>query len=403
MTDICLILEGTYPYKTGGVATWTDGLIRGLPELTFSVAHLYYGHKPEHAKFGIPVNLKTVSVISLNDSHKTVTMQNLVDMLPEARLYHALSTGIAGLLGTEAKLRKHLPFVLTEHGIYWHEIALGVDELECGFKIVKKEEGDLLLGRTWDDWSHTFRDLARHAYETADVITTVCAFNQTLQQSLGALPSRSLLVANGTVLPVNGNGKLRNHRKQSPARVALVARVSPIKDIKTFLRACSIVQARIPDAEFFVIGPTDHDLRYTQECMELANELGLRTIVFTGEANVEDFYPKIDVAVLTSVSEAQPLVVLEAFAHSIPVVTTDVGGLPELVLGAEPTDSPAGILCPVSSPEKIAEGILRLWNDDVLYAEYAQAGRARVQSSFSAEAVVSSYRGIYRKLLGTKG
>ncbi len=400
MADICLILEGTYPYRTGGVATWTDNLVRGLPEFTFSVAHLYYGQEPAQTKFLFPQNLVSVQCISLNDSRTSVTMQSLVDMLPEARLVHSLSTGIAGMLGTESKLRKKLPFVLTEHGIYWHEVELGVDELECGFKIVKTEHGELLLGKTWADWNSSFRDLARRAYGSADVVTTVCSFNQSLQQSLGAPASKSFIIPNGASIPSNHNGRSRLHESKTYPRIALVARVSRIKDVKTFLRACSIVQQDLPNAEFIIVGPTDHDERYADECKELADELLLRRVMFTGEATVEQFYPSIDIAVLTSVSEAQPLVILEAFAHAIPVVTTDVGGLPELVMGNGPSKLPAGILCPVADPKSIAEGIVRLCSDGALYRKCAQTALARVTSDYSAEAVIRSYRTIYQKLLG---
>lgn len=399
MTDICLILEGTYPYRTGGVATWTDSLVHGLPEFSFSVAHLFYGPRPDRPKFPIPQNVSEIASISLNDSSTPVTVQGLVDILPEARLYHSLSTGFAGWLGTEAKRRKGLPFVLTEHGIYWREVALGVDELECGFKIVETEEGEFLLGRTWKDWSQTFRELARRAYESADVITTVCSFNQALQRLLGAPQSRSFVIPNGTAIPPNGNGESRRRELTTRPRIALVGRVTPIKDVKTFLRACSIVEQQIPDAEFLVIGPTDLDPEYTRACADLAEELHLRRVIFTGEVDVERFFPSIDIIVLTSVSEAQPLVILEAYAHSIPVVTTDVGGLPELVLGNDPSDEPAGILCPVANPERIAGGMLRLCGDGALYRKYAQTGLARVKSRHAAETVANAYRSIYHRLL----
>jgi len=399
MTDICLILEGTYPYRTGGVATWTDRLLRGLPDYSFSVAHLYYGPKPESAKFSAPSNLNEVAEISLNNSRTSVTMQSLVESLPEARLYHALSTGIAGMLGTEVKLRKGLPFVLTEHGIYWHEVELGVDELECGFKIVETEEGALLLGRTWEDWNHTFRDLARRAYASADRITTVCAFNQSLQFSLGAPASRSCVIPNGTPAPRNGvHGSGKRETKVKP-HIALVARVTPIKDVKTFLRACSIVQDQIPNAEFFVIGPTDHDQPYARECIHLAEELQLRSMTFTGEADVEEFYPTTDIVVLTSISEAQPLVILEAFAHGIPVVTTDVGGLPELVSANGSQRTPAGIICPTANPKRIADGIIQLCRDDALYRECAEAGLDRVKNLYSTQRLVRSYGAIYQEFL----
>lgn len=287
MTDVCLILEGTYPYKTGGVTTWTSMLVNGLPHVTFSVAHLYYGQKPTLSKVPIPPNLRTIALISLNEMESAVSMSELVDLLPEARLYHSLSTGFAGLLGTEMKRRSGLPFVLTEHGVYWHEVSLGADELECGFKIVKTENGELHLGRTWEAWHRTFQDLARQTYASADVITTVCSFNQSLQRSLGAPEAKMQVIPNAVEVSRNGVHASTPNKAHARKRIALVGRVTPIKDVRTFIRACALVRERIPDAEFFVIGPTDHDTRYTAECMELAESLHLSALVFKiGRAHV---------------------------------------------------------------------------------------------------------------------
>lgn len=399
MTDVCLILEGTYPYKTGGVTTWISTLVNDLPEITFSVAHVYSGQKPSLPKVPTPQNVRTIVLIPLNEMESAVSMSELVDLLPKARLYHALSTGFAGLLGTEMKRRSGLPFVLTEHGIYWHEVSLGADELECGFKIVRTENGELQLGCTWEAWHRTFQDFARQAYASADVITTVCSFNQSLQRSLGALETKMQVISNGVDVSRNGvHASIRN-RANARKRIALVGRVTPIKDVRTFIRACALVKERIPDAEFLVIGPTDHDSPYTVGCMELADSLHLNSLVFTGEADMEKQYPAIDIVVLTSISEAQPYAVLESFAHGIPVVVTDVGGCPELVNGNGSSHGPAGTLCPVGDHLRIAEAIIELSTNHALYQQYAQAGVKRAKDLYAKETVVASYKRIYERFL----
>jgi polysaccharide biosynthesis protein PelF len=396
MTDVCLILEGTYPYKTGGVTTWIRALLEGLPELSFSVAHLYYGPKPSRMMVPIPANLTEITLIALNEQERAVSMDGLVGLLPEARVYHALSTGFAGLLGTEIKEQRGMPFILTEHGIYWHEISLGVDELECGFKIVKTERGDLSLGLTWEQWHQTFRDLARRAYAAADVITTVCAHNQSLQLSLGAPAEKSQIIPNGVVVQRNGQTL---KRKKSGIRIALVGRVTPIKDVKTFIRSCALVKEQIPAAEFLIIGPTDHDPSYTAECRELAADLHLDSLTFTGEVDMETQYPAIDIMVLASVSEAQPYAVLESFAHGIPVVVTDVGGCSELVNGNGSSGAAAGILCPVGDHHRIADAVRELATSRSLYDRCAEEGLKRAKGSYSQEAVIASYRRIYERSL----
>lgn len=397
MTDVCLILEGTYPYKTGGVTTWIRSLVRGLPEVSFSVAHLYYGSKPTLPAVEIPENVREIVLISLNESTHPVSMAGLVDLVPAAKVYHALSTGFAGLLGTEIKRKRGAPFVLTEHGIYWHEVALGLDELECGFKIVETDDGALSLGLTWETWSETFRGLARQAYGAADVITTVCAFNQSLQRSLGARPEKLRVIPNGVSLPRTNGRPLEKQTRGVRKRIALVGRVTPIKDIKTFIRSCALVRKRLPDAEFLILGPDDHDNAYAAECAELAGNLGLDSLRFTGEVNMEDHYPAIDIVVLTSLSEAQPYAVLESFAHGIPVVVTDVGGCPELVHRNSHPGGSAGIVCPVGNHEKIAEAIIELATNETLYRECAAEGSRRVGELYSQESVIASYKRIYER------
>lgn len=403
MTDVCLILEGTYPYKTGGVTTWIRSLVGGLPDVSFSVAHLYYGSRPVLPAVEIPANVHEVALISLNEPTYPVSMAGLVDLVPAARVYHALSTGFAGLLGTELKRTKATPFILTEHGIYWHEVALGLDELECGFKIVELDNGSLNLGLTWETWSETFRSLAREAYGTADVITTVCAFNQSLQRSLGALTEKLQVIPNGVPLSRTNGRPAGSIKWSARKRIALVGRVTPIKDIKTFIRSCAVVREQIPDAEFLILGPDDHDTAYTAECIDLARELGLDSLRFTGEVTMEDHYPSIDIVVLTSVSEAQPYAVLESFAHGIPVVVTDVGGCPELVQQNGDAGRCAGIVCPVGNHQLIAEAIVELATDEELYRRSAGEGFRRAREVYSQESVIASYRHIYERALNGGG
>ncbi|HTY39270.1 MAG TPA: GT4 family glycosyltransferase PelF [Bacteroidota bacterium] len=399
MTDVCLILEGTYPFRVGGVTTWVDTLVKGLPDLSFSIAHLYYGEQPTRHVVGLPPNVKALSLVSLNEMGVDVLMSDLVGKLPEARLYHALSTGFAGLLGTEMKNRMGKPFILTEHGIYWHEVSLGADELECGFKVVKTDGGELQFGRTWETWYQAFQDFAKSAYTAADTITTVCSHNKTLQQSLGAAGSKIEVIPNGVRIPDNGVTVKAKERRDGHKVIALVGRVTAIKDVKTFIRACALVQERLPEAEFLVVGPMDHDPAYVAECKELTRELGLRSLRFTGELDMCDLYPTVDLTVLTSISEAQPYAVLESFAYGIPVVVTDVGGCPELVNGGSAAESHAGIVCPVGDARSIADAIIELSTDELLYERSARGGLARARSYYSTDRVIASYGRIYSQLL----
>jgi glycosyltransferase involved in cell wall biosynthesis len=153
------------------------------------------------------------------------------------------------------------------------------------------------------------------------------------------------------------------------------------------------------DAEFLVLGPTDHDKVYTSECMSLAQSLGLDSMVFAGEVAMDEQYPEIDLVVLTSLSEALPFAVLEAFAHGIPAVVTDVGGCRELVSSNGHPERVAGTVCPVGNHARIADAIVELCSDPFFYRQCAEEGVRRVREIYSEDSVMDSYREIYARVL----
>ena len=116
----------------------------------------------------------------------------------------------------------------------------------------------------------------------------------------------------------------------------------PIKDLITFIRACDEA-LRSVELDVRVIGPMDEDGGYASRCRDLVARLG-RTdqIRFLGPMPPAKIYPDLDVVVLTSFSEGQPLVILEAYACGVPVIATDVGACREMVEGRTPADRAIG-------------------------------------------------------------
>ena len=125
--------------------------------------------------------------------------------------------------------------------------------------------------------------------------------------------------------------------------VGLIGRVVPIKDVKTFLRAMRGVISAMPQAEGWIVGPEEEDPEYVSECRSLMASLGLEGKVhFLGFQRIQDILPKLGLMVLTSISEAQPLVILEAWAAGTPVVSSDVGSCRELIEGGSAEDRDLG-------------------------------------------------------------
>jgi glycosyltransferase involved in cell wall biosynthesis len=129
--------------------------------------------------------------------------------------------------------------------------------------------------------------------------------------------------------------------------------------------------------------------------------LGVAELVhFTGQANVSDYYKTLDVLVLTSLSEAQPLVILEASCAGVPVVSTDVGACSELLNGGTPEDKAlgrSGLLTPIASPAETASAVILLASDPDLREQLARAGRERVRRFYRQEAMYAAYRELYRQ------
>src|SRR3981081_1163469 len=94
MTDVSLIVEGSYPYVTGGVSAWTQQLIEGLPDVSFSVVHL---GEPGTARYARPPNL-----VEIRNVPAAPEPGQAAGELPEAAVYHALATGSAGAAAARA-------------------------------------------------------------------------------------------------------------------------------------------------------------------------------------------------------------------------------------------------------------------------------------------------------------
>ncbi len=125
-------------------------------------------------------------------------------------------------------------------------------------------------------------------------------------------------------------------------------------------------------------------------------------VEFTGRVDVKEIYPRIDVLVLTSISEGLPLVVLEAAAAGLPVVATDVGACRELLEGRLPADralGPSGFVTGLADPGATAQAILSLARDAGLRDEMGRAAQARVRAYYQEADLIRSYREIYAALM----
>jgi glycosyltransferase involved in cell wall biosynthesis len=325
--------------------------------------------------------------------------------VPEAKVYHTVSTGWAGLVAAMARARTRRPLLLTEHGIYSAERRMEIDQADW---ITVQRQAPLTLragpGFFKELWSRLFYRLARLTYADADLIVTIFEGNRAAQIQDGADPARTLVVPNGVDVAAFGD-IAPGPRAPGVFTVGFVGRIVPIKDVRTFLRAFRTVAEALPGARARLVGPDDEDEEYAADCRTLAATLGIADrIAFTGRADVREHYPDIDLMVLTSLSEGLPLVMLEAYAAGIPVVASDVGACRELIVGRDAADKalgPSGLVTGIADPSATADAIMTLARDPGLRREMGEAGRARARRYYDEADLVRSYRDIYARLLNS--
>jgi polysaccharide biosynthesis protein PelF len=163
------------------------------------------------------------------------------------------------------------------------------------------------------------------------------------------------------------------------------------------------VISALPDAEGWVIGGSDEDPTYAQECEALARSMGIADkLRFLGHQNVQEILPKLGVLMLTSISEAQPLAILEAFAAGVPCIATDVGACREQIEGGISEDralGQAGRVVPFADAEALAKAAIELLSSPDTWRACQAAGIARVERHYSQSAMLDAYRSVYLSAL----
>lgn len=480
--DVCLLLEGTYPYVSGGVSTWVNDLIRAQPHLRFHCAALLADKRARDFKYPIAENVvglshvflqqpplgpkrarglrrlfheieppllaiqsrgaiddlaQILSVIGLRRRdlgaetllNSTKAWQTLVHMyeksvpdcsfldffwtwraqlgglfacvladLPRARVYHTISTGYAGLMAARAAIETGRPCFVTEHGIYTNERRIEITMADWlssnrpSALAVDHERRDLK-----DLWIDTFVSYSHCLYSMSRSIITLYEGNQAMQKRDGAPADRLRVIPNG--IDYDGYAAVARQDEGRPPTVALIGRVVPIKDIKTFIRAVAVAKREVPHLQAFILGPEDEDPAYAAECKGLVGLLGLdSTLKFMGRQKLTDWLGKIDALALTSVSEAQPLVILEGGAAGVPTVATDVGACREMIEGRSDEDprlGPGGEVTALADPAATGRALARLLVDKAWHRRCATAIKKRVELLYNKKTIDAIYREIY--------
>lgn len=458
---IGLVLEGSYPYVSGGVSSWTQTLIEAMPEVEFEIISIQPSIKRlEDMKYELPQNVTGITHLYLSDSDEKIKGKMKLDIedeqkisewlmlknpnsqalgilgkqvpsseaffsseffwrnvktayseemnggsfidyfwmwqsmylpvlrvlhqpLPKVDLVHSISTGYAGVVASYMKETQGIPFILTEHGIYSRE---------------REEE---ILQSYWipapykPRWVRFFHHLSRVSYNAADEIITLFERNREYQEWIGAPSEKTKIIANGI-----DDRHIRSSLERvenDVFQVGAIVRLVPIKDLKTMIYSAKILQERHRLFKLTIMGPLDEDEEYAEECRLLIEQNGLADYVeLVGKVNVQEWLPKFDLLLLTSISEGQPLAILEGMAAGIPWVATDVGACSELLYGrADDPFGPAGFIVPPVHPEAIADKVEWMIDYPRERMRFGKNGRERVRQYYRLQQFVDRYKAIY--------
>ena len=331
-------------------------------------------------------------------------LAEIVKSAPPAKVVHSVSTGYAGLLAAMLARRFELPYILTEHGIYTKERKIDLAQASW---ISEQKEGlsnslHAEMGYMRRMWIKFFEEIGKLSYQAADPIIALYEGNRQRQVRDGAEADRTMVIPNG--IPLDHYADALNQRPaDTPLVMGLIGRVVPIKDIKTYIRTMRIVCNQIPEAEGWIIGPEDEDPDYVTECRNLVASLGLEEQVkFLGFQKIPEILPKMGIMVLTSISEAMPLVILEGYAAGVPCIATDVGSCRELIEGQNEEDcaiGAAGTVVPIADPNATANAAIELLNDPEKWQAASKAGYQRLMTYYTQPMMFDAYNNLYRDAL----
>ncbi len=454
--------EGTYPFVVGGVTTWCDLLVRGLPHIDWDVFALTGGNLatsavelPPNARMAGHVLLwgadasvgryrrerrsrvrtslaaelvrgllgwstdpldvvpalvwcrqnpraivpsfrdegtwdRYVSELAdvLGEQHEQIGPTPPLDLNRAIQLYQTLSwvarTAAAPTPAADVSL-------VTADG--WSAVPAAVDKALAGTGVVLAEHGIyvreayLASIRSVDSPAAAFvktrlaRGFTRLTYAIADVVAPVAAANAPWEEALGAQADAIVTIPNGVPTPADPAPPPLNRT------VVSVGRLDPLKDVITMLRVAAAVRDRVPDVTFRHYGPVpEGQEEYAGTCRRMHEHLGLDGCFhFMGPTREPSMVVRdADVVLMTSISEGFPMSVLEALSQGRPVVTTNVGGVLDAMLGA-------GMTAPPGDVTGLADAVTTLLKDPGLSARLGRRGHARVRRLFGQERCLEGY------------
>jgi L-malate glycosyltransferase len=239
---------------------------------------------------------------------------------------------------------------------------------------------------------------AAFSYCSDAIVTNAQAIKQAVTAREGHWPEKIKVIPNGIDLErftIDRSSRLATRRElgisEDAPVIGIVAEIKPVKGHSYLFQAARKLIEFMPHLRLFIIGDSSNKT-YRRGIEAEVERLGLREhVIFLGRSlEVPRLLAALDVSVLPSLSEGISNSILESMAAGVPVVATDVGGNPEIVINEE-----TGLLVPAADPDALAGAIERLLLAPELAARLATAARDMVENSYSNQRMVASFQDLY--------
>ena len=251
--------------------------------------------------------------------------------------------------------------------------------------------------RSTDSWRRPYHHLLDRI--TAPLCRIIISNSQAGRKMLlkkAKIPSQKVVVISNGVAPATPILKEEARKilgfSGSGILLGSVGNLRTAKGFHYLLPAFREVVQRYPEAKLLIagVGPLKEELAIFAWQLELAD-----SVFFLGWlTDLGAFYSAIDLLVMTSLWEGMPVALLEALSYGVPVVATNVSGIPEVI-----TDGVEGFLVEPANPHHVAERIIELLEDPQRRMEMGERGKTRVEKDFSLERMASAYAELYRRLV----
>ena len=376
MTEKSKILFVVTQAELGGAQRYIFDLATNLPGENYEIAVAAGGNNSTVENLFTKLDEKNVKSYSLKNLVRPVNpwldlkayfeLKELIKKFkPDILHLNSSKAGVIGALaGRRAKVKK---IIYTVHGFVFNEPLPSWKKL-------------------FYFWSEKF------SAHFKDKLICVSDFDRQTGINKKIAPPKKLVTIHNGLNPV----KLLNRNQARTALglaldkkiVGTIAHFYPTKNLKSLVQAADIVIKKYPETVFAIIG--DGQLR--SELETEIDHLGLNNkVVLLGEKpQASQYLPAFDIYACSSAKEGLPYLIIEAMKAGLPTVSTNVGGIPEII-----TDRQNGLLVKSGDSNELAKAIMNILEDDQLAQKLSQQAKTDLLTKFTLVEMITRTEEIY--------